>query len=233
MRSAGIRYISGIRRYQLFGHSLMEDGKELFIGCIGGSVLGAILIYYLQLTPFAYSLIISASIIYNTLLFILSTFLSFFFAFSIQTVHLVSLLKGKIPLKRVLFFLFTCQFLAITVIGLSIHRVSIYGSIWQTYQEGSLAWSKETNWIQISLNRENVLQTTNKEIQIEQRAKWSKLIESGIEKGGLLVHHQLAAFNSKGFMNDPRTGRELSITDYDPLANTLYVTPNYLDIQGS
>lgn len=231
MRSAGIRYISGIRRYQLFGHSLMEDGKELFIGCIGGSVLGAILIYYLQLTPFAYSLIISASIIYNTLLFILSTFLSFFFAFSIQTVHLVSLLKGKIPLKRVLFFLFTCQFLAITVIGLSIHRVSIYGSIWQTYQEGSLAWSKETNWIQISSNRENVLQTTNKEIQIEQRAKWSKLIESGIEKGGLLVHHQLAAFNSKGFMNDPRTGRELSITDYDPLANTLYVTPNYLDIQ--
>ncbi|MDS9197317.1 hypothetical protein RLN39_00695, partial [Streptococcus pneumoniae] len=91
---------------------------------------GAILIYYLQLTPFAYSLIISASIIYNTLLFILSAFLSFFFAFSIQTVHLVSLLKGKIPLKRVLFFLFTCQFLAITVIGLSIHRVSIYGSIW-------------------------------------------------------------------------------------------------------
>lgn len=231
MRSAGIRYISGIRRYQLFGHSLMEDGKELFLGCIGGSVLGAILIYYLQLTPFAYSLIISASIIYNTLLFILSAFLSFFFAFSIQTVHLVSLLKGKIPLKRVLFFLFTCQFLAITVIGLSIHRVSIYGSIWQTYQEGSLAWSKETNWIQISVNREEVLQKTNKEMQNEQRAKWSKLIESGIEKGGLLVHHQLAAFNSNGFMNDPRTGRELSITDYDPLANTLYVTPNYLDIQ--
>ena len=231
MRSAGIRYISGIRRYQLFGHSLMEDGKELFLGCIGGSVLGAILIYYLQLTPFAYSLIISASIIYNTLLFILSAFLSFFFAFSIQTVHLVSLLKGKIPLKRVLFFLFTCQFLAITVIGLSIHRVSIYGSVWQTYQEGKVAWSKETNWVQIGVNREDFSQNTNKETQIENRAKWSKLIESGIEKGGLLVYHQLASFNSKGFMNDPRTGRNLSITDYDPLANTLYVTPNYLDIQ--
>ena len=231
MRSAGIRYISGIRRYQLFGHSLMEDGKELFLGCIGGSVLGAILIYYLQLTPFAYSLIISGSIIYNTLLFILSVFLSFFFAFSIQTVHLVSLLKGKIPLKRVLFFLFTCQFLAITVIGLSIHRVSIYGSIWQTYQEGKVAWSKETNWVQIGANREDFSQGTNKETQIENRAKWSKLIESGIEKGGLLVYHQLASFNSKGFMNDPRTGRNLSITDYDPLANTLYVTPNYLDIQ--
>ena len=231
MRSAGIRYISGIRRYQLFGHSLMEDGKELFLGCIGGSVLGAILIYYLQLTPFAYSLIISASIIYNTLLFILSAFLSFFFAFSIQTVHLVSLLKGKIPLKRVLFFLFTCQFLAITVIGLSIHRVSIYGSIWQTYQEGKVAWSKETNWVQIGVNREDFSQGTNKETQIENRAKWSKLIESGIEKGGLLVYHQLAPFDSKGFMNDPRTGRKISITDYDPLANTLYVTPNYLDIQ--
>ncbi|MCY7079417.1 DUF1430 domain-containing protein [Streptococcus oralis subsp. tigurinus] len=231
MRSAGIRYISGIRRYQLSGHSLMEDGKELFLGCIGGSALGAILIYYLQLTPFAYSLIISGSIIYNTLLFILSAFLSFFFAFSIQTVHLVSLLKGKIPLKRVLFFLFTCQFLAITVIGLSIHRVSIYGSIWQTYQEGSLAWSKETNWIQIGVNREDISQNANKEMQIEKRAKWSKLIESGIENGGLLVYHQLASFNSKGFRKNSRTGKELSITDYDPLANTLYVTPNYLDIQ--
>ena len=231
MRSAGIRYISGIRRYQLFGHSLMEDGKELFIGCIGGSVLGAILIYYLQLTPFAYSLIISASIIYNTLLFILSTFLSFFFAFSIQTVHLVSLLKGKIPLKRVLFFLFTCQFLAITVIGLSIHRVSIYGSIWQTYQEGSEAWSKQSNWVQIGVTREDFSQKTNKETQIENRAKWSKLIESGIENGGLLAYHNLVSFSSKGVMTDPSTGKEFSITDYDPLANSLYVTPNYLDIQ--
>lgn len=231
MRSAGIRYISGMRRLQLFGHSLKDDSIELLLGCIGASIMGAVLIYCFQLTPFSYSIVISSSIIYNGILLILSAVLSFLFAYSIQTIHLVTLLKGKVPLKRILVFLFICQFLAITVIGLSIHRVSIYGSIWQTYQEGSLAWSKETNWIQISLNRENVLQTTNKEMQIEQRAKWSKLIESGIEKGGLLVHHQLAAFNSKGFMNDPRTGRELSITDYDPLANTLYVTPNYLDIQ--
>ena len=231
MRSAGIRYISGMRRLQLFGYSLKDDSIELLLGCIVASIMGAVLIYSFQLTPFTYSVIISSSIIYNGMLLILSAILSFIFAYSIQTMHLVTLLKGKVPLKRILVFLFICQFLAITVIGLSIHRVSIYGSIWQTYQEGSLAWSKETNWIQISLNRENVLQTTNKEIQIEQRAKWSKLIESGIEKGGLLVHHQLAAFNSKGFMNDPRTGRELSITDYDPLANTLYVTPNYLDIQ--
>ena len=165
------------------------------------------------------------------LLLIVSALLSFIFAFSIQTVHLVSLLKGKIPVKRILVFLFTCQFLAVALIGLAIHRVSIYGSVWQIYQEGSLAWSKETNWVQIGVNREDFSQSTNKETQIENRTKWSKLIESGIEKGGLLVYHQLASFDSKGFMNDPRTGRDLSITDYDPLANTLYVTPNYLDIQ--
>ena len=231
LRSAGIRYIAGMRRYQLFGRSLMEDSRELLLGCIGASALGSILIYCLQLTPFAYSFIISSSIIYNMLLLIVSALLSFIFAFSIQTVHLVSLLKGKIPVKRILVFLFTCQFLAVALIGLAIHRVSIYGSVWQTYQEGKVAWSKETNWVQIGVNREDFSQSTNKETQIENRAKWSKLIESGIEKGGLLVYHQLAPFDSKGFMNDPRTGRELSITDYDPLANTLYVTPNYLDIQ--
>ena len=236
LRSAGIRYIAGMRRYQLFGRSLfgrslMEDSRELLLGCIGASALGSILIYCLQLTPFAYSFIISSSIIYNMLLLIVSALLSFIFAFSIQTVHLVSLLKGKIPVKRILVFLFTCQFLAVALIGLAIHRVSIYGSVWQTYQEGKVAWSKETNWVQIGVNREDFSQSTNKETQIENRAKWSKLIESGIEKGGLLVYHQLASFDSKGFMNDPRTGRDLSITDYDSLANTLYVTPNYLDIQ--
>ena len=231
LRSAGIRYIAGMRRYQLFGRSLMEDSRELLLGCIGASALGSILIYCLQLTPFAYSFIISSSIIYNTLLLIVSALLSFIFAFSIQTVHLVSLLKGKIPVKRILVFLFTCQFLAVALIGLAIHRVSIYGSVWQTYQEGKVAWSKETNWVQIGVNREDFSQNTNKETQIENRAKWTKLIESGIEKGGLLVYHQLVSFNSKGFMNDPRTGRNFSITDYDPLANSLYVTPNYLDIQ--
>ena len=167
----------------------MEDSRELLLGCIGASALGAILIYCLQLTPFAYSFIISSSIIYNTLLLVVSALLSFIFAFSIQTVHLVSLLKGKIPVKRILVFLFTCQFLAVALIGLAIHRVSIYGSVWQTYQEGKVAWSKETNWVQIGVNREDFSQNTNKETQIENRAKWTKLIESGIEKGGLLVYH--------------------------------------------
>lgn len=232
MRSAGIRYISGMRRLQLFGHSLKDDSIELLLGCIVASIMGAVLIYSFQLTPFTYSVIISSSIIYNGMLLILSAILSFIFAYSIQTMHLVTLLKGKVPLKRILVFLFICQFLAITVIGLSIHRVSIYGSIWQTYQEGSEAWSKQSNWVQIGVTREDFSQKTNKETQIENRAKWSKLIESGIENGGLLAYHNLVSFSSKGVMTDLSTGKEFSITDYDPLARTLYVTPNYLEIQG-
>ena len=231
MRSAGIRYISGMRRLQLFGHSLKDDSIELLLGCIGASIMGAVLIYCFQLTPFSYSLVISSSIIYNGILLILSVFLSFLFAYSIQTIHLVPLLKGKVPLKRILVFLFICQFLAVALIGLAIHRISIYGSVWQTYQEGSEAWLKQSNWVQISTSREDFSQKTNKETQIEDRAKWSKLIESGIENGGLLAYHHLVFFSPKGVMTDPSTGKEFSITDYDPLANSLYVTPNYLDIQ--
>ena len=231
MRSAGIRYISGMRRLQLFGHSLKDDSIELLLGCIGASIMGAVLIYCFQLTPFSYSLVISSSIIYNGILLILSVFLSFLFAYSIQTIHLVPLLKGKVPLKRILVFLFICQFLAVALIGLAIHRISIYGSVWQTHQEGSEAWLKQSNWVQISTSREDFSQKTNKETQIENRAKWSKLIESGIENGGLLAYHNLVFFSSKGVMTDPSTGKEFSITDYDPLANSLYVTPNYLDIQ--
>ena len=231
MRSAGIRYISGMRRLQLFGHSLKDDSIELLLGCIGASIMGAVLIYCFQLTPFSYSLVISSSIIYNGILLILSVLLSFLFAYSIQTIHLVPLLKGKVPLKRILVFLFICQFLAVALIGLAIHRISIYGSVWQTHQEGSEAWLKQSNWVQISTSREDFSQKTNKETQIEDRAKWSKLIESGIENGGLLAYHNLVSFSSKGVMTDPSTGKEFSITDYDPLANSLYVTPNYLDIQ--
>ena len=231
MRSAGIRYISGMRRLQLFGHSLKDDSIELLLGCIGASIMGAVLIYCFQLTPFSYSLVISSSIIYNGILLILSVFLSFLFAYSIQTIHLVPLLKGKVPLKRILVFLFICQFLAVALIGLAIHRISIFGSVWQTHQEGSEAWLKQSNWVQISTSREDFSQKTNKETQIEDRAKWSKLIESGIENGGLLAYHHLVFFSPKGVMTDPSTGKEFSITDYDPLANSLYVTPNYLDIQ--
>ena len=231
MRSAGIRYISGMRRLQLFGHSLKDDSIELLLGCIGASIMGAVLIYCFQLTPFSYSLVISSSIIYNGILLILSVFLSFLFAYSIQTIHLVPLLKGKVPLKRILVFLFICQFLAVALISLAIHRISIYGSVWQTHQEGSEAWLKQSNWVQISTSREDFSQKTNKETQIEDRAKWSKLIESGIENGGLLAYHHLVFFSPKGVMTDPSTGKEFSITDYDPLANSLYVTPNYLDIQ--
>ena len=231
MRSAGIRYISGMRRLQVLGHSLKDDSIELFLGCIGASIMGAVLIYCFQLTPFSYSIVIFSSIIYNGILLILSVFLSFLFAYSIQTIHLVPLLKGKVPLKRILVFLFICQFLAVALIGLAIHRISIYGSVWQTHQEGSEAWSKQSNWVQISTSREDFSQKTNKETQIEDRAKWSKLIESGIENGGLLAYHHLVFFSSKGVMTDPSTGKEFSITDYDPLANSLYVTPNYLDIQ--
>ena len=55
--------------------------------------------------------------------------------------------------------------------------------------------------------------------------KWSKLIESGIEKGGLLLLIIISYFLvQKGFMTDPSTGKEFSITDYDPLANEPYVT---------
>ena len=231
MRSAGIRYISGMRRLQVFGHSLKDDSIELLLGCIGASIMGAVLIYCFQLTPFSYSIVIFSSIIYNGILLILSVFLSFLFAYSIQTIHLVPLLKGKVPLKRILVFLFICQFLAVALIGLAIHRISIYGSVWQTHQEGSEAWLKQSNWVQISTSREDFSQKTNKETQIENRAKWSKLIESGIENGGLLAYHNLVSFSSKGVMTDPSTGKEFSITDYDPLANSLYVTPNYLDIQ--
>lgn len=231
MRSAGIRYISGMRRLQVLGHSLKDDSIELLLGCIGASIMGAVLIYCFQLTPFSYSIVIFSSIIYNGILLILSVFLSFLFAYSIQTIHLVPLLKGKVPLKRILVFLFICQFLAVALIGLAIHRISIYGSVWQTHQEGSEAWSKQSNWVQISTSREDFSQKTNKETQIEDRAKWSKLIESGIENGGLLAYHHLVFFSPKGVMTDPSTGKEFSITDYDPLANSLYVTPNYLDIQ--
>ena len=231
MRSAGIRYISGMRRLQLFGHSLKDDSIELLLGCIGASIMGAVLVYCFQLTPFSYSLVIFSSIIYNGILLILSVFLSFLFAYSIQTIHLVPILKGKVPLKRILVFLFICQFLAVALIGLAIHRISIYGSVWQTHQEGSEAWLKQSNWVQISTSREDFSQKTNKETQIEDRAKWSKLIESGIENGGLLAYHNLVSFSSKGVMTDPSTGKEFSIADYDPLANSLYVTPNYLDIQ--
>ena len=140
---------------------------DVFTSIMGGSDL------FFQLTPFSYSIIISSSIIYNGMLLILSVVLSFLFAYSIQTMHLVTLLKGKVPLKAHFGFPLYLSISRHTNCGLAVHRISIYGSVWQTYQEreAGLVQTSRTG-SKLKINRVIFLSETVKRV-------WKEDVENG------------------------------------------------------
>ena len=231
MKSAGLKYISGIDLYRVFGQSILDDAKELVLATFLSISFGTAVIFFFKMTTFAYLTVAMSCFIYNFLLLLISIILSFLYTLSIRTVNLISLVKGKLPLRRILFLLFLGQFFAVILISLAIHRTSIYGNVWQLQQSGNDAWRQETNWITISTNRENTSKLKNIETRKELQEDWSVLIERGVSKGALLVYQNISNFTPNGFAQNPRNRKLMSINDYYPDANSLYVTPNYLDIQ--
>lgn len=231
MRTVGIRYISGLHLTQIFGNSIISDCGDLLLGIITGVFLGICGVSLFPITPFSIPVIFSASITYNLLLLFLSILFSFLYVLSIKAVHLVSLLKGKLALKQIMGILYLGQLVAFLLIVLTIHRTSIYSTIWQLHQAGDTAWSNQKDWVLLSTNREFGAEARNQDSRKMLEEQWKNFIETGIQNGGMLVQHPLASFDLKGLSSHPLMGK-MSINDYNPYANSLYVTPNYLDVQN-
>ena len=140
MKAAGLKYISGIDLYRVFGQSILDDAKELVLATFLSISFGTAVIFFFKMTTFAYLTVAMSCFIYNFLLLLISIILSFLYTLSIRTVNLISLVKGKLPLRRILFLLFLGQFFAVILIPLAIHRTSIYGNVWQLQQSGNDAW---------------------------------------------------------------------------------------------
>lgn len=91
---------------------------------------------------------------------------------------------------------------------------------------------KSKDWVLLSTNREFGAEIGNQDNRKMLEEQWKNFIETGIQNGGMLVQHPFASFDLKGLSSHPLTGEKMSINDYNPYANSLYVTPNYLDVQN-
>ena len=71
--------------------------------------------------------------------------------------------------------LYLGQLVAFLLIVLTIHRTSIYSTIWQLHQAGDTAWSNQKDWVLLSTNREFGAEARNQDSRKMLEEQWKKL----------------------------------------------------------
>lgn len=227
MRSAGLRLIAGEKRSTLFLRSVIKDVKSLAIGGILALVAASLFIFLGKFSTLSYYFLSMTVLCYNFVLFGLSVGISLLFTLSLRSIHLMSLIKGKMPLRRVMILMLLGQFIAVFLVTLGLARAVIYMDVWQEHSQGQAMWQQQTNLVTIGTSREyNASATKDYKDMFK---KWYPLLNEAVEqKDALLSMHNLAHFMTGNVVSLDG----IKITDYDPRGNTLFVTPNYLRKQA-
>lgn len=226
LRFAGIRLISGETIWSIIFRSLRLDFVDLIGAFLLSTVLGLGLFSWLGIGQYRLLLILFSGIFFYTLTFaVFSILLSGIYFFSLKKMNLMSIIKGKLPLHRLLGIILFCQFLAIVVIGWGVSRIPLLVSAYQEQQTAAKEWDNHDSLVNISFNVGKELDSM--ESFDEESKLWYPFIrEETKQQDALLVNHNLLNYVSSDV--DLQGNR---LTDYVPLGNTLFVTPNYLTQQ--
>lgn len=227
LRSAGIRLISGQSMLEIMVTTTKVDLVQILQAYVLSALLGAGLLVILGLLEFHFIvLVLSATLFYILLLFLLSFLLTLVYLLSLKSTRLIEIIKGKLPLRRLIIFMLLGQFLAVVVVGNSISRISTYSHEWKEQSLASHSWEREGNWVNLGFNISGFQENNSKE-QERRTTIWYHLIEEGVaHQETMLVQHNFA-----NYMMSSQTMGGTKLTDYAPEGNTLYVTPNYFTNQ--
>ncbi|WP_373192532.1 DUF1430 domain-containing protein [Enterococcus sp. RIT-PI-f] len=227
LRFAGIRLISGETIWIIIFRNLKSDFVDL-IGAVSLSMLvGFGVLIWIGLAQMRIvMLLFSGLIIYLLLLSVISILFSSIYFFSLKKTNLINIIKGKLPLHQLLGIILFCQFLAIVTIGWGFSRIPLLTDAYQQQQTATREWDAHEHLVNISFNIGKEI--NSKEAFDEESKLWFPFIQEEIEfHGALLVNHNLLNYLTSDVDLE---GNRLS--DYVPLGNTLFVTPNYLEKQN-
>lgn len=227
LRFAGIRLISGETIWSIIFRSLRSDFVDMI-----GALLSCILLGWGILVMQGISqdrillLLFAGQSLYIVLLVFISIILSGIYFFNLKSMNLISIIKGKLPLHRLVGIILFCQFLAMIVIGWGNSRIPLLIYTYQEQQSATKKWDPHEDLVNISFN---VGKEINSMEAFDEEAKlWYPFVRDEIEhQNALLVNHNLLNYIFSDV--DPQGNR---LTDYVPLGNTLFVTPNYLNEQN-
>lgn len=225
MRFSGIRLISGKSLLSIMYRDIQSDGLDILFSsllCILIGISGLAIFGTLRWS--LVSILLSGIFLYALILVLISIFLSFIYLISLKKVDLMEVIKGKVPLYRILFIILLGQFFSFLMIGWGTNHVMNFLPHLKVQESAISEWNNHNKRfnLQFGLGLAN-----NNEIFEKVLIDWEAFVKEAItEQDGLLVEHNLTNFV---LSNTDRDSTKLE--EYVPLGNTLYVTPNYFDEQ--
>lgn len=221
MRAAGIQLFSGQTLLSIIGSALYDDVKWLCLAgggslIVGGAVLlGQGLFYPVLLATFSIGVGI-----YLLFLLEISLVLSLLYLMSLSYKALVPVLKGRLPLKRLMTLTLLCQLVAVFTVGFAVKTGLTSYQRLQELQLSKQAWEDRADYYQISFGLGDRVKNA------ENQSNWYAFAKEAIEEEqALYVKDNLFHFaNPQGKNEQGET-----LDTYSPDANTLYVSPSYLE----
>lgn len=221
MRAAGIQLFSGQTLLSIIGSALYDDVKWLCLAGVlsliveGAVLLGQGLFYPVLLATFSIGVGL-----YLLFLLGISIVLSLLYLMSLSYKALVPVLKGRLPLKRLMTLTLLCQLVAVFTVGYAVKTGLTSYQRLQELQLSKQAWEDRADYYQISFGLGDRVKDT------ENQSQWYAFAKEAIEEEqALYVKDNLLHFaNPQGKNEQGET-----LDTYSPDANTLYVSPSYLE----
>ena len=224
LSQSGIRLISGERLSYLFFRSLARDGLDILLFGLPALLIACILLISLGYPYEVQTFLGILFILYNSLLLLLSLLIAFLFTISLKKVHLLSIIKGKLPIKSILRILYFGQLLAILLVIVGFGRMSTYYHILEKNEAGQATWEQRSNVVTLQTGRSSQMKNLD-ELQTN-ADKWFDFIQHAIDnENAFLIKHNLVEQALKQATSNHNE------TENNPYGvegkNILYVTPSY------
>ena len=229
LSQSGIRLISGEQLSHLFFRSLARDGLDILLFGLPALLIASVLLISLGYPYEVQTFLGILFILYNSLLFLLSLLIALLFTISLKKVHLLSIIKGKLPIKSILRILYFGQVLAILLVIVGFVRMSTYYHILEKNEAGQASWEQRSNVVTLQTGRSSQMKNLD-ELQTN-ADKWFDFIQHAIDnENAFLIKHNLVEQALKQATSNHNE------TENNPYGvegkNILYVTPNYFKKEG-
>ena len=226
---SGIRLISGEQLSHLFFRSLARDGLDILLFGLPALLIASVLLISLGYPYEVQTFLGILFILYNSLLFLLSLLIALLFTISLKKVHLLSIIKGKLPIKSILRILYFGQVLAILLVIVGFGRMSTYYHILEKNEAGQATWEQRSNVVTLQTGRSSQMKNLD-ELQTN-ADKWFDFIQHAIDnENAFLIKYNLVEQALKQATSNHNE------TENNPYGvegkNILYVTPNYFKKEG-
>ena len=226
MRAAGIKLFSGQTLLSIMGHSLSTDIKWLLLSALlsflgGGVVLFSQGLFYpILLATYGFGISF-----YLLFLLAISILLMLLYLMSLSYKALVPVIKGRLPLKRLMALTLLCQLVAVFTVGYAVKTGLTSYQRLKELEISKQAWQDRADYYQIFFGLGDRVKDT------ENQNKWYAFAKEAIEEEqALFVKDNLIHFANPQVKNEQGKNEQGETLDaYSPDANTLYVSPSYLE----